>query len=159
MTGLYSHKKNGKISRLPMFRKLRYSPAQVLLNRLYPDLPEFQQPDQFEDVTEADWIPLIDLIENVDSLVIKVEIPGVEKENVAVTIKDDVLWIRGERLNDISNSVVNYCCENNYGTFTRSIRLPQNLDLEKTKSELKNGILTIIISKKKENNIKEIDIK
>lgn len=154
----YFAKKNGEHSRFPIQRKWYYSPAQALLHRLYPDLPEYNSPDQFKDIVTTDWIPLMDIVDRDEDLVIKVELPGVEKEDVSITIHNNELWIQGERRLQSNDKIKFYCCEGNYGTFFRKIRLSDYPEKQGIKSELKNGILTITLSKNKKEKPKSIPI-
>lgn len=149
----------GEFSKIPFRRKWQFSPAQELLHRLYPDLPEYNEPDQFKDYYYADWIPLVDLIDSSDSFIIKVELPGINKNDVSLSIHNNELWIQGDRRLEKEVSLNYYFCEGNYGTFLRRIKLPEYDSLSDIKSELRNGILTITISKNKKMKIRNIEIK
>ncbi len=155
----YFVRKNGEYSRLPIKRKWYYSPAQAILHRLYPDIPEYSFPDEYKDIISSDWMPLVDIVDTEAFVILKVELPGVEKENVSVTIHDGELWIQGERRFDNKEIAKIYCCEGNYGIFYRRIKLMDSLETNKVVSELKNGILTIQIPKMKKVNPKAISIK
>lgn len=155
----YFFRKNGDSSKIPIQRRWYYSPAQALLHRLYPDLPEYSLPDQYRDTINSDWLPLVDLVDSPDSFIIKVELPGVERQDVSLTIHNYELWIQGERRIEKDDSHKYYCCEGNYGTFLRKIKLPSYCSLNNIESELKNGILTIIFKKNSNEKNKNIEIK
>lgn len=151
--------KNGEFSRFPIKRKWYYSPAQALLHRLYPELQEYNFPDKYKDIVSADWVPRIDIIDLEDFFKIKVELPGIEKDNVSITIHNNELWIQGERRFENNETAKFYCREVNYGTFYRRIKFNDSFEIDKVTSELRNGILTILIPKKKREETKNITIK
>jgi len=108
----------------------------------------------------GDWSPLVDIIDEKDQIIAKAELPGVNKEDIKVTLNDNTLTIRGERKEEQETKKENYyCCERVHGNYSRTISLPVNIDKEKIKSSFKNGVLEIILPKAKESKPKEIDIK
>ena len=108
----------------------------------------------------GDWSPLVDIIDEKDKIIAKAELPGVNKEDIKVTLSDNTLSIRGERKKEQETKKENYyCCERVHGSYSRTIALPVDIDKENIKSSLKNGVLEIILPKAKESKPKEIDIK
>lgn len=140
---------------LHFHRRLHFSPAQELLHRLYPDLPDYNYADTAGNKIDADWIPDVDISENSNSLNINIDLPGVEKENLTLKIENNAVVLQGERHSEFTEKTDrNYCCERKYGKFIRYIELPKTVDLGSVNSELKNGVLKITFM----NNSKNIDI-
>ena len=106
----------------------------------------------------GDWIPVVDIDETKDDFVVKVELPGVDKENVSVNIENGVLTIRGEKKVETEDKK-RHRVECSYGSFLRSFTLPQSVKADKTEAEYKNGILNLTIPKSEEAKPKQIDVK
>ena len=105
------------------------------------------------------WAPATDLIDKKDKLVARVELPGVEKKDVKISLNENNLTIQGEIEKDKeTNKEDYYCCERAYGTYSRTISLPTEIDQEKIKAKFKNGILEITMPKKPEKKPREINI-
>ncbi|MCD6654501.1 MAG: Hsp20/alpha crystallin family protein [Sulfurovum sp.] len=93
---------------------------------------------------------------------IEVDLPGVNKKDIHVDLKDDVLTISGER--KIKNEVKKkdyYKMESSYGKFQRSFTLPENADSENIKANCEDGMLEVVIPKMKkiDKDVKKIDVK
>lgn len=93
---------------------------------------------------------------------IEVDLPGVNKKDIHVDLKDDVLTISGER--KIKNEVKKkdyYKMESSYGKFQRSFTLPDNADSENIKANCEDGMLEVVIPKMKkiDKDVKKIEIK
>ena len=93
---------------------------------------------------------------------IEVDLPGVNKKDIHVDLKDDVLTISGER--KIKNEVKKkdyYKMESSYGKFQRSFTLPENADSENIKANCEDGMLEVVIPKMKkiDKDVKKIEIK
>lgn len=105
------------------------------------------------------WAPAVDLIEKEDKLIAKVELPGVEKKDVKLSLTDNNLSIQGEVKKDDETKNENYYYrERMYGSYSRTISLPAEIDKEKINAKFKNGILEITMPKKPEVQPKEITI-
>ena len=105
------------------------------------------------------WSPAVDLVDKQDKLVAKVELPGVEKKDVKLSLNDNNLTIQGEVQKDEETKKEDYYYrERAYGSYSRTISLPAEVDKEKIKAKFKNGILEITIPKKPEAKPKEITI-
>jgi len=112
--------------------------------------------------THVDWEPRTNIIESGDSIIVEVELPGVNKENVSMILENDSLLIlRGikkqPRVNE-SKQVTYHLFEREFGSFYKRIDLDFPLDSSKIKSEMENGVLTINILKKKPERI-SVEIK
>ncbi len=105
------------------------------------------------------WTPSIDMIDKKDSIVVKAEIPGVDKKNIKVTFQDNTLTIKGETKREEEEKKGNYYySERYYGSFSRTIELPVEIEKDKVKANYKDGILTITLPKSKEAESKETEI-
>ena len=94
------------------------------------------------------WNPKVDIFEEDDQIVMKAELPGVEKDNIAVDVNGRVLTVKGERSSENETKADNYYRrECAYGKFERSFTLPEETDSEQIKAEYKDGVLKLNIPK------------
>jgi len=109
---------------------------------------------------ERVWQPVTDVYETEEAYHIEMEVPGINKEDIKIEVKDNTLTVRGERSLDNEDNSKNYSrSERIRGSFTRSWGLPKTADQENIAAENKDGLLTITLSKKAEVQPKTIDIK
>jgi len=105
------------------------------------------------------WSPNVDIIESDDAFALEFDLPGYEKENINLTVKEGVLTVSGERkLRDSGNDNYYSYFERPKGAFSRSFRLPDHVDAEKISSSYKNGVLAVDIMKKEEAKPYQIKI-
>lgn len=110
--------------------------------------------------SEVGWVPRADVHENDNAFVVQLDLPGVDKNNVKVKFEDDTLVVSGERKYESSVDGKNFHrVERIYGSFTRSISVPKDVDPEKIGANFKNGVLEITLPKTEEVKPKEIEIK
>jgi HSP20 family protein len=110
--------------------------------------------------SEIGWTPRADVHENDNNFVVQLDLPGVEKDNVKVKFEDDTLVVSGERKYESNIDEKNFHrVERIYGSFTRSISVPKDVDSEKISASFKNGVLEITLPKTEEVKPKEIEIK
>ena len=94
----------------------------------------------------ARWSPSIEVLQREGNLVVRAELPGVNKEDVKVEATDDGLVIRGERKQEHEESREDfYRSERNYGQFYRLIPLPDDVDTEQMRAQFNNGLLEITV--------------
>ncbi len=106
------------------------------------------------------WMPSVDISDDKDNYYLTAELPGVDKNNIKITVKDNTLTISGERKEEKEEKDKNfYRREISYGNFIRSFELPDSIDQNKIKANYKDGILKLTIPKKEEAKPKEIEIK
>jgi HSP20 family protein len=107
------------------------------------------------------FVPSVNTRESEFAYHIDVDLPGVNKEDIKVDLKDGLLTISGER--KIKNEVKEedfYKIETSFGKFSRSFNLPEDADIEHIEAKNENGVLEIVIPKlKKEESTKTIEIK
>lgn len=105
-------------------------------------------------------VPFIDLSETEDSLILKAEIPGIKPEDLEISIRDDVLSIKGEIKQEFVDDGENYHrSERRYGSFSRQLRLPCRVMIDDVKATYKKGILHIVMPKCKPEKARKIKIK
>ena len=104
-------------------------------------------------------VPSIDMYDRGTEIVVKAELPGVERENIDLTITKDAITIKGEIKGEEETKEEDYYArEISCGNFTRSVALPAEVENEKAKATLKDGILEIVLPKKEEAQPKEIKV-
>ncbi|HEY7163230.1 MAG TPA: Hsp20/alpha crystallin family protein [Candidatus Binatia bacterium] len=104
--------------------------------------------------------PAVDLYEEKDEIVVKAELPGIEKDNVEVNLSDHHLTIKGEKKKEEEIKKENYYrSERSYGSFLRSLELPAEVQPDKVKANFKDGILEVRLPKTEEAKAKEIKVK
>jgi HSP20 family protein len=128
------------------------------LNRIFgrPALPV--ESDR-EMLSMADWMPSVDISESDNAYLVKAEIPGVNKDDVKVTIEDGMLTLQGERKQEKEESGKKYHrIERSYGCFMRSFRLPDDADESAAKAEFKDGMLNITLNKSKMSRSNAVNV-
>ncbi len=105
------------------------------------------------------WVPALDVYEEKDSYVVKVELAGVNKEDVSLSLEKGTLTITGERKAEAKKGTAElYHSERFYGRFQRTINLPEALAADQVKAQYKDGVLTVTLPKSEEAKPKQIDI-
>ncbi len=100
--------------------------------------------------------PAIEMFDRDNDIVIRAELPGVNKEDVDISITNDALAIKGEYKKSEEIKEDNYYLrEKSYGSFSRTIALPPEVDADKVSATMKNGVLEIVFAKKEEAKTKE----
>jgi HSP20 family protein len=104
--------------------------------------------------------PAVDVYEEKDDIVVKAELPGMEKDNIEVNLSGDRLTIKGEKKQEEEVKKEGYYrSERSYGSFLRTLELPTEVQPDKVKASFKNGILEIHLPKTEEAKKKEIKVK
>jgi HSP20 family protein len=108
---------------------------------------------------EGFWSPVLDIEENNGNLMVKAEIPGMTKDDIKVTVRDNMLSITGERKQEEETKDKTFHrIERCYGKFSRVITLPTELQSDKIKATYKDGILNITLPKSESAKPKQIDV-
>ena len=119
----------------------------------------YDEEEKDTDMQAATWYPVTDVFETTDGYVFRMEVPGIQKEDISIEFKDGSLMVRGERKSDTEVKQDDYHRVESYsGTFYRSFRLPETVDHQKIDASLKNGILRLTIAKAEEKKPKTIPI-
>jgi HSP20 family protein len=110
--------------------------------------------------TAMAWAPALDISERKDAYLVTVELPGVEAEDLEITLEDGLLTIQGERhfAHDSSEQQF-HRVERRYGAFRRSITLPAQVQAEQIEASFDNGVLQILVPKMEEATPKRIQIR
>jgi HSP20 family protein len=123
-----------------------------LWNRMFRDWPTMEFP-------RGDWIPSFDVSETKDNVVVKAEVPGMDPKDIDISLADGILTLRGEKKDREEKEENYYLTESRYGSFSRSIRLPHEVQSDKIKANYKNGVLKVTMPKSEEAKKKEVKIK
>jgi len=128
------------------------------INRLFDDaFPRTAQED--EDMTAYSWRPLVDIYETESGAVLKVDLPGLDKSDVDVEIKENVLTIKGERQPDSpAEDDRYYRRERSSGKFQRSFAMRSMIAPDQIKASFRNGVLTIEIPKPLPQKPKQVTV-
>ena len=140
---------------------VRWDPYQELvamsnrLNRTNND----SYPPRTEDAFGV-WAPPVDIFERNDHLVIRAEVPGIQKEDMDVRIENGVLTLHGERKQDLDVKEGNaHRTERVYGSFTRSFSLPTTVDASNVSAIYKDGVLEVTVPKAETAKPKMVEIR
>jgi len=107
-------------------------------------------------------VPSVDIAENEKQITIHAEVPGLGPDDFEISVSGNVLTIRGEKRECTEDkSADHYHCERRFGSFTRSIELPADADLESIEAEERHGVLTVAVRKiaSAEHKPKKIGVK
>jgi HSP20 family protein len=127
------------------------------LNRVFGRPLARMEPNEM--FTMADWTPSADISETDTAYLIKAEIPGVNKEDVKVTIENGMLTIQGERKMEKEEKDKKFHrIERSYGSFMRSFRVPDDADESAVKAEFKDGVLNVTLTKSAKAKPKAINV-
>jgi HSP20 family protein len=115
----------------------------------------------FRDFPETEELsPSVDIFEEGEHLVLKAELPGITKEDLNVTITENRITLSGEKKQEERIEKENYhWCERSYGSFSRSFRLPDNVNPDAAEASFKDGVLEIRIPKTEDTKQKKITVK
>lgn len=120
--------------------------------------PFFRFPFFTEETQANVWNPPVDILEEQDRIMVKVEAPGVDEKDLRVTFEDGLLTISGERQFERKDDRNYHRIERAYGTFTRTFSLPRSIDPSQIMANYRNGVLEVEIPKKEESRPKQIQI-
>jgi len=116
------------------------------------ELDEYE--DAYEDDLEEEGQLSVDVYQDRNNVIIKSTIAGVEPDDIDITFDNDMITIRGKRKKDLTVDEEDYFYQECYwGSFSRSIILPVEVEEEKIKATIKNGVLTIILPKAKRKDV------
>lgn len=142
---------------MPMLRR------SGLVRRLDRDLfdrffEDFELPTLFSE--ETTFTPAFDVYETEKELIIKAEVPGIDKKDISINLSDGLLTIKGEKKQEKEEKSENYrCVERRYGTFSRTVRLPFEVEVDKVDATYKDGVLKITVPKSEAAKPRKIEIK
>src|SRR5262245_57045504 len=127
------------------------------MNRLFDDAGRGWRGD--EPVSTTTWSPMVDIFETEGDIVVKAELPGMDRKDIFLNLENNVLTLKGERRFEKETKEENYHrIERSYGGFSRSFSIPSMVDEEKIRADYKEGVLKIVLPKKEQAKPKQIRI-
>ncbi len=147
--GLATRKNNQNNSSLDAFHRD--------IDRVFDDFFSFTPSTFFE----SQWIPSIDVSEDEKAITVKAEVPGIDEKNINVILEENVLTISGEKQEERKDEdrKRNYVMsERRFGSFSRSIALPDGIKADQIKADFSKGVLTVRIPKEESARPKRIQI-
>jgi len=127
------------------------------MNRLFGDFSGgIEQPEPLD---EVQWVPLLDVLEDKNDIIVRVDIPGMTPDEIDLSISGDVLHIRGERKREVAREDENYhTIERGYGRFDRRVALPASVNVDNIRASYKNGVLTVRLPKLEEKKVGQVKV-
>jgi HSP20 family protein len=105
------------------------------------------------------WVPPVDLVEAEDHFVLKADLPGLSDEDVSIEVQDGTLTISGERRAEHESHERGwYRIERSFGSFSRSLTLPDGVDADAISARFENGVLEVSIPKPEERKPRRVEI-
>ena len=137
------------IIRWDPFREM--TQAQSQLNKLV---------DQVWGGRQESWLPAIDVFDQKDAVVLKAELAGMNPDDIHIEVEDNVLTVRGERrFEEEVDEDRYYRVERRFGSFQRSLALPQGVRPDEIQAGYEDGILTVTVPKAEEEKPQRIEVK
>lgn len=113
-----------------------------------------------EEMTVAEWSPLVDISEDEKEYLVKAELPDIKKEDIKLSVHENVLSISGERKYEKEEKGKKYHrVERAYGSFLRSFTVPEDADAGRISAECKDGMLKVHLPKSEKAKPKSIEVK
>ena len=127
------------------------------MNRLFDDAGRGWRAD--EPAATTSWSPSVDIFETEGEIIVKAELPGLDRKDIVLHLENNVLTLRGVRKFEKETKDENYHrIERSYGAFNRSFSIPATVDEEKIRADYKDGVLKIVLPKKEQAKPKQIKI-
>ena len=124
------------------------------VNSLFRDLNEGDDP-----VAAASFVPAVDIYEDAQKVMLKLEVPGIDQKDLDVRIENHTLTVKGERKFEAEEKEQNFHrIERRYGSFYRAFTLPNSVDTENVAASYNAGVLKLELKKKPEAQPKQIQI-
>jgi HSP20 family protein len=140
------------ITRWDPFREV--AALQNRVNALFHDFNEGDSP-----LTTASFIPAVDVYEDDQKVVLKLEVPGIEEKDLDVSVENHTLTVKGERKFAQEEKQENFHrIERRYGSFFRAFTLPSTIDTENVDAKYEAGVLRLELKKKPEAQPKQIKV-
>lgn len=137
----------------------RYEPVN-LFDSFNNEVNRFFNHTRTADVATRNWAPAVDISEEDNRYILKADLPGVDRKDVDISLENDVLTIKGERISESNVEHEGYRRkERLHGTFLRQFTLPDTADVHKISAAMKNGVLAIEIPKQSKVEPLKITVK
>jgi len=138
---------------------LTHRPATLFSDPFFRSLDQFFGDEPSRRSARDGWVPAVDVRETETSFVFNAELPGLKKEDVSITLEDNVLTLTGERKFEQEENKNDYRrIERSYGHFTRSFTLPNEVDNDKVGAKYGDGLLTVTVPKTEKTRPRKIEI-
>jgi HSP20 family protein len=129
------------------------------MNSIFQDFSRGNGSGENELVTAAGFVPPVDIYEDENKLVLKIEIPGMRQEDLDVHMENNTLTVRGERNFQTEGKEENFHrVERHYGTFYRAFTVPNTIDPDNVKADYDAGVLRLELQKRPETKPKQIKV-
>src|SRR5215471_10136634 len=143
------------ITRWDPFRE--FVTIQDRMNRLFCDSLSQEGTKETEALSNTAFAPAVDVYEDQHSVTLKIEVPGIDENDIDVRIENNTLTVHGERRFEKEEKEENYRrVERQYGSFTRTFSLPNTVDQESVQANSDKGVLKVNLAKKAETKPKQI---
>jgi HSP20 family protein len=114
---------------------------------------------QYRDSAAASWVPAVDVFEEADNIRITAEIPGVQPENIAISLEGNLLTISGTKQQEAEEKTERvHRYERVYGAFERAFTLPASVEPKDIKARYDNGVLTVTLPKSEKAKPRQIEV-
>lgn len=141
---------------------IRWTPANTYFaarEPLFKFIDSVLSDAQGEEIAARTWVPPVDVQETEEAYKLYAELPGLQKDDIQITLENNVLRLSGERKFERDVKKENFQrIERTYGTFTRSFTLPTQVNAESVQAVFNNGVLTISVPKREEAKPRTIAI-
>jgi HSP20 family protein len=108
---------------------------------------------------DSSLVPLTDMHEEKDQLVMKTELPGIDKKDLDISLEGDILTIKAEKKEEIKEEATDHIRERRYGRYFRSLTLPYPVKADNISATFDNGVLELRLPKAEEVKAKKIEVK
>ena len=131
------------------------------IDRLFDDFTRgFPSFPALGNASAASMLPTMDVAETDKEIEISAELPGLEEKDVQINVADGILTIRGEKKAEKEQKDKNYrLVERNYGSFERSMQLPDGVDVDAIKATIDKGVLKVTVPKPAPKQVKKVEVK
>ncbi len=131
------------------------------MNRMFDEvLGERRKLSRTREKEDISWMPSVDISEKENKIVLRADLPGIDKDDIKLSFSDNVVTISGEKRIEKDEKKENFHrLERVFGCFTRSFYIPMSIDQENISASYKNGVLTVDLPMKEDKKGKGIPIK
>ena len=140
---------------------IRYDPLREAMQQIRHQLFHQHLEQSYEEAqgTGGGWSPLVDVFEDSDGIMLKVELPEVDANDVDIQLEGNALNLRGERKLENADKQERYHrVEQSYGSFSRSFTLPSTVEMGNVTAQSRDGVLRIFLPKKAETKPRQIKV-
>lgn len=139
-----------EVQRMPQRMPSPFDEMERMFEGLMPSgfMRPFRGGWPFAEMAPEAKVPAVDVIDREEDILLRAELPGVDKENIDISLSDNLVTIRGEtRHEEKEDTDTYYRCEISRGVFSRTVSLPSDVDSDKTKASFKDGVLELVMPK------------